>query len=257
MAERPHAHAHASAPTIDVRERGLPIDGAPQILDERLFVKLTAVRLPSLDAVDAAAAAFPAAAAAAGLEGVLYEDFHDPTTVALVSHGTDPARVLERERAVLRAAAFAGFVARPEYSMLGRTYSSGYENDLRYWLLDRPRATLAHEGWDWGIFYPLRRTGAFNRLSREEQGKILREHGEIGRAYGEFDLAHDLRLACHGLDVHDNDFVIGLIGAALHPLSHVVQSMRGTRQTGEFMDAMGPFFVGRARARSAGADGGR
>jgi len=43
--------------------------------------------------------------------------------------------------------------------------------------------------------------------------------------------------------------VIGLIGNTLHPLSHVVQTMRRTRQTSEFMEKMGPFFVGRVVAR--------
>jgi len=51
-------------------------------------------------------------------------------------------------------------------------------------------------------------------------------------------------LACHGLDAHDNEFVIGLIGKALHPLSHVVQSMRKTKQTARYISQMGPFFVG-------------
>ena len=51
----------------------------------------------------------------------------------------------------------------------------------------------------------------------------------MGRAYGEADLAHDVRLACHGLDTHDNDFVIGLVGRELHPLSHLVQAMRQHR----------------------------
>ena len=32
------------------------------------------------------------------------------------------------------------------------------------------------------------------------------EHGGIGRAYGEADYAHDVRLACHGLGTEDNDF---------------------------------------------------
>jgi len=81
----------------------------------------------------------------------------------------------------------------------------------------------------------------------------LREHGTIGRAYGAQDLAHDVRLACHGLDAHDNEFVIGLVGKELHPLSHIVQSMRKTRQTSEFINQMGPFFVGRVAWRSAGA----
>jgi chlorite dismutase len=61
-----------------------------------------------------------------------------------------------------------------------------------------------------------------------------------------------VRLACHGLDAKDNEFVIGLIGKELHPLSHVVQSMRSTRQTSEFISQMGPFFVGRAIFRHAG-----
>jgi chlorite dismutase len=67
----------------------------------------------------------------------------------------------------------------------------------------------------------------------------------LGRAYGEADLAHDVRLACQGLDVRDNDFVIGLVGRALHPLSHLVQAMRKTVQTSQYLQSLGPFFVGR------------
>jgi len=54
--------------------------------------------------------------------------------------------------------------------------------------------------------------------------------------------------------------VIGLIGKTLHPLSHVVQRMRKTKQTSEYIVQMGPFFVGRtlyvSRATEAPADGG-
>ena len=60
-------------------------------------------------------------------------------------------------------------------------------------------------------------------------------------------MAHDVRLACHGLSRDDNDFVIGLLGASLHPLSVVVQRMRKTRQTSQYLARLGPFFVGRAR----------
>jgi hypothetical protein len=48
----------------------------------------------------------------------------------------------------------------------------------------------------------------------------------------------------HGLDTHDNDFVIGLVGRDLHPLSHLVQTMRRTAQTSEFIQTLGPFFIG-------------
>ena len=56
----------------------------------------------------------------------------------------------------------------------------------------------------------------------------------------------------NGLDAKDNEFLIGLIGKELHPLSHIVQTMRSTRQTSEFISQMGPFFVGRAVFRHAG-----
>jgi chlorite dismutase len=133
--------------------------------------------------------------------------------------------------------------------MLGRTYSQGYEQDLAFWLIDRPMSVLENRDWPWAVWYPLRRSGAFAKLEPREQAAILREHAIIGRAYGAADLAHDVRLACHGLDAADNEFVVGLIGKDLHPLSHVVQSMRKTRQTSEFISQMGPFFVGYAAAR--------
>jgi chlorite dismutase len=69
-------------------------------------------------------------------------------------------------------------------------------------------------------------------------------------AYGAQGLAHDIRLACHGLDAGDNEFVIGLVGPTLHPLSHLVQAMRRTRQTSEYIAKMGPFFVGYVTQRT-------
>jgi chlorite dismutase len=139
----------------------------------------------------------------------------------------------------------------PALSMLGRTYSTGYESDLAYWLIERPKQTVQNADWPWAVWYPLRRSGAFEQLEDREKGGILREHAEIGQAYGAQNLAHDVRLACHGLDANDNEFVIGLIGEHLHPLSHVVQAMRKTRQTSQFIAQMGPFFVGHRAWRSA------
>ena len=39
--------------------------------------------------------------------------------------------------------------------------------------------------------------------------------------------------------------MIGLIGPELYPLSKLVKDMRPTAQTSEYMQEMGPFFVGR------------
>jgi chlorite dismutase len=88
------------------------------------------------------------------------------------------------------------------------------------------------------------------KLPPEEQKAILGEHGQIGFSFGAGDLAHDIRLACHGLDANDNDFVIGLTGKELFPLSALVQTMRKTRQTSEFLTQLGPFFVGKAVYKS-------
>jgi chlorite dismutase len=130
--------------------------------------------------------------------------------------------------------------------MLGRTYALGYEPDLAEVLFHRPTRTVLNSAWPWAVWYPLRRNGQFAQLSAEEQRVILAEHGAIGMSFGAADLAHDIRLACHGLDTNDNDFVVGLIGKQLFPLSAVVQSMRKTQQTSLYLDRLGPFFVGRA-----------
>ena len=107
-------------------------------------------------------------------------------------------------------------------------------------LLDRPRRTVLNPAWRWAVWYPLRRSGRFAQLPPEEQRVILAEHGTIGMSFGAGDYAHDIRLACHGLDKDDNDFVIGLIGKELFPLSAIVQTMRKTQQTSLYLERLGP-----------------
>jgi chlorite dismutase len=189
----------------------------------------------------------------ARLEGVLYADAGDPRGVAVLGVAEDPTFFVGRWRELLGAEPFSALPRKPELAMFGRTYASGFEADLEDWLLARPRRMALGPEWAWAIWYPLRRTGAFGRLAPEAQGAILKEHAVLGRMYGEADLAHDVRLACHGLDTHDNDFVIGLVGRELHPLSHLVQTMRRTAQTAEFIQTLGPFFVGHVLWRGAGA----
>jgi len=219
---------------VDVRERG----ANQAISTRRLFMQLQvftgcADAAPLVSALDKA-----------GHEAVLYADVNDPRGVGVLLMAEDPAFFAARGRELLSGEAFAGLARRAELAMLGRTYASGFEPDLEDWLLARPRRTVLNPAWPWGIWYPLRRSGAFARLTPQEQGAVLREHGAIGRAYGDADLAHDVRLACHGLDTHDNDFVIGLVGRELHPLSHLVQAMRRTAQTSAYIQALGPFFIG-------------
>jgi chlorite dismutase len=227
------------------------LEGQPQVLDSRLFMQLLVFRSAGEAGSNGPVAKLGEALRAAKIGAVIYEDVNDPLGFGLLTFSEEPLDFVTKVRPAL-AALGASLELRSDFTMLGRTYSSGFEPDLRFWLLDRPRETVLNEAWPWAVWYPLRRNGAFARLEPREQGGILREHGTIGKAYAGADLAHDVRLACHGLDANDNEFVIGLIGKALHPLSHVVQSMRTTRQTSEFIEQMGPFFVGRAVFRSPG-----
>jgi|SRR5579862_3502861 len=244
--ERTHSSEQRRGPEPpDISERGGMKNGQPQRADTRLFMQFlafggcedpTAVR----DAV-----------AAAGLDGVVYEDLNDPHGIALLTFSEDPGFFLDHLRPVLNRPPFTALVQKPEFTMVGRTYSIGYEPDLIDVLLHRPRRTVLNPAWRWSVWYPLRRSGRFAQLPAEEQRVILAEHGAIGMSFGAADLAHDIRLACHGLDKEDNDFVIGLIGKELFPLSAIVQAMRKTQQTSLYLERLGPFFVGRAIWQSA------
>ncbi len=234
------AQPPAQEPPLDLREKGGPKNGQPQFSDRRLFVQLQAFG-GCRDARPLAKAL-----AAAGLSAVLYEDANDPRGVGVLAMSEEPEDLLARLRPVFNQAPFAEMTLKPEYAMLGRTYALGYEPNLEDWLLERPKRTVLDKAWPWAVWYPLKRTGAFSQLPRQEQGQILKEHGIIGRRFGDADLGRDVRLACHGLDQNDNDFVIGLVGRKLFPLSALVEAMRPTKQTSQYIARMGPFFVGRA-----------
>ena len=223
----------------DLSEKGGLKNGEPQRSNERLFMQLLAFG----ECEDPGAA--KAHLADAAIETVVYADLNDPAGIAVLALTQDPNAFLEVLRPALTSGPFVGFLQKPEYSMLGRTYALGYEPDLPTTLIERPRRTVLNPEWRWGIWYPLRRSGGFARLPEDEQRKILAEHGAIGMAFGAGDYVHDVRLACHGLDRSDNDFVVGLVGKDLFPLSAVVQSMRKTQQTTLYLDRLGPFFVGR------------
>jgi chlorite dismutase len=139
-----------------------------------------------------------------------------------------------------------------DMTMIGRTYSLGYEPDLDETLIRRPLRHALERQWPWAIWYPIKRNSAFELLPAEEQRAMLMEHGTIGMSFGKGDLAHDIRLVSHGLDRNDADFVVGLMGKDLHPLSALVQTMRKTRHTAEYLDRLGPFFVGRVLTQARG-----
>ncbi len=229
----------------DLSEKGGLKGGVPQRSDERLFMQLLAFG----NCADARGAA--ATLQSAGVTGVVYEDLNDPRGIAILVLHRDPNYFVDTIRPLLQCEPFSHLVQKPELTMFGRTYALGYEPDLQDVLFARPTRTVLNPDWRWAVWYPLRRNGRFAQLPGEEQRVILAEHGAIGMTFGAADLAHDIRLACHGLDKNDNDFVVGLIGKELFPLSAIVQTMRKTQQTALYLDRLGPFFIGRVAWQSA------
>lgn len=225
--------------TLDLTEKGRGPNGETISLDRRLYMQFLAFGncadpQPAADALSAA-----------GIDAALYLDINDPQGIGLITMSEDPDFFVTTLRGVLNRAPFAGFTPKPEYTMFGRTYSIGYESDLVGTLIDRPRRRALDPNWPWAIWYPLQRVKTFEQLPEAEQKRMLGEHGNIGRIFGKADKATDIRLSCHGLDKNDNDFVVAVLAHELHPAAAVVQSMRKTRQTSEFLSSLGPFFVGK------------
>jgi hypothetical protein len=225
---------------IDISEKGRTGDGRSLSTDRRLFMQLLAY------SHCADVTPLVLALSETDVDGVLYQDINDPKGVALLTMSESPDYFVTHLRQILNQPPFRELEFKPEYTMLGRTYTLGHEPDLQAALIDRPRQRVLDSNLAWAIWYPLRRSGTFEQLSADEQRTILMEHGGVGRSYGRAGYAYDIRLACYGLDKNDNDFVIGLLGPELYPLSSVVQRMRKTRQTSLYLEQLGPFFVGQA-----------
>jgi hypothetical protein len=223
---------------LDLSEHGADRGGKPQITDRRFYFQLQ-VYTGCLDikkVVDAVASS--------GMEAVVYLDVNDPWGIGLLFMNENPAFFVKEARALLTTSPFTSLTHKPEMTMLGRTYALGREQDLEDWMLNKFRRNALNAAFPWAVWYPLRRKPEFAALERTDQGKILAEHGNLGRIYGDAGYAQDIRLSCFGIDTHDNEFVIGLVGPELYPLSRLVQDMRKTQQTIKFIQSLGPFFVG-------------
>jgi chlorite dismutase len=221
---------------VDLSEKGLD-KGKPISLDRRLFIKFTSfAECHDIDEVINALSPVSAA---------LYLDVNTPNGIGIVTLTEDPNDFIDILRPIFNNHPFDGMQHIENFDMLGRTYSIGYENDLEEILFNKPKNKISDPTNAWCVWYPLRREKKFYILPEKEQKKILAEHGNLAKRYGYAGLAVDIRLACHGLDKYDNDFVIGLLGPELFPLSAVVQAMRQTEQTAMYLENLGPFFVGK------------
>ena len=227
---------------IDIRETGAPIDGELQFSDRRLFFQLHVFD----DCSDPKL--ITKTLEQSSLNAVLYDDLNHPTGMGVLLVAENPEALMTESRTLLlKTQETPDFSYRPEMTMLGRTYSSGREPNLEEWLINKPLQNVLNPNFPWAIWYPLRRKPEFYRLEHRERGRILGEHAMLGRSYAAGGHASDIRLACFGLDTNDNEFVIGLVGPELYPLSRLIQDMRQTEQTTKYIESLGPFFVGKVR----------
>ncbi len=233
---------------LDLREVGTPIDDKPQVSDKRLFFQLHVFSdcyHPEVFIEHIQKSKY------SPLGAVFYNDLNNPTGFGVLLGAPDPASLLDQSL-VLRdmQRKFDHEISyRPEMTMIGRTYSSGREPDLEEWLINRPIRNVFNPEFPWAIWYPLRRKPEFYQLEQRDRGRILGEHAMLGRSYAAGGYANDIRLACFGLDTNDNEFLIGLVGPELYPLSRLIQDMRQTEQTTKYIESLGPFFIGKVRKR--------
>ncbi|MDA2919431.1 chlorite dismutase family protein [Desulfobacterota bacterium AH_259_B03_O07] len=225
---------------LDLSEKGRSKDGSAISLNRRLFMQFLAYGNCS-DVTP-----LTKALQDSEIDGALYLDINDPYGIGLLTIEENPDAFIDKIRSVLSKSPFQELTPKPEYTMLGRTYSFGYEPDLETTLIKEPRRRILDTKWPWAIWYPLQRVKGFETLPEELQRSVLGEHGKVGFKFGKAGYAKDIRLACHGIDKNDNDFVIGLLGKELYPLSSVVQAMRKTKQTAKYLTSLGPFFTGKA-----------
>lgn len=223
---------------VDIREKGLPIDGETQYCTERNYLQMQV--FTDVEDQDALIEDFKKS----GITGTLYANINDAKGVGLLTVSDDAEFFATTLRDYLRKSMFKDLTQRHDFTMMGRSYSIGHEMDLEDWMLKRNYRTVLDPEWPWAVWYPLKRKGPFYRLDATERGRTLMEHGLIGRAFGMEGLGRDVRLSSFGIDENDNDYLIALIGQELFPLSKLVETMRGTIQTSTYMEKMGPFFVG-------------
>lgn len=225
---------------VEIREIGAPIEGEPQYSDRRLYFQLHVFR----DCHDPTSVI--ETLETGKLNAVLYDDLNHPTGIGVIFMAEDPTVLMTGSRNLLQNLNDrSNLTYRPEMTMIGRTYSSGREPNLEEWLINKPRNNVFNPDLPWAIWYPLRRSPEFYQLDPSDRGRILGEHAMLGRSYAAGGYASDIRLACFGLDTNDNEFVIGLVGKELYPLSRLIQDMRKTEQTTKYIESLGPFFVGK------------
>ena len=131
---------------LDISEQGRTADGQIVRLDRRLFMQLH-VFGECLYTED-----LPESLREQPFGSVLYVDALDPQGVALLTFSEDPDFFVTELRDYLNRPPFVGLEPKPEYTMMGRTYALGNEENLEPSLITRPREKVCNAAMHWAIW---------------------------------------------------------------------------------------------------------
>ena len=125
---------------VDVWERTKGFGGQPvQAMNRRLFMQLLSYECDGLDparAIQALGGALDENRASA----VIYADVNNPRGIAVLSWSEEPGDFVTRVRPSLSQPGLERLKSLTPLTMIGRTYSTGYEPDLEHWLIQRSRS---------------------------------------------------------------------------------------------------------------------
>jgi len=171
------------------------------------------------------------------IDGVIYGDANDHRGIGLLTWATNPGDILDNVHALLGGKRFSALTPRPGWVMFGRVGS------------DQPYGTtvetLLNGSQSWAVWYPVRNKPEWGSLDAGSQQSVHDEHIEAAKSFIAEGRVSYARLACHGLDPEDNDYISYMAAADLGDISSLAEAIRGTAQVSTHTDKMGPVFVGR------------
>jgi len=246
-----HTAAAVHMPKVnppELREVGAPdsTTGERQFMTRRLYMQMRVldIDLKSTTSIDSFLSDLKSLLTT--IPSVIYMDAVSNNSIGVLTWSENPSFFVDILNPLLANSKIASkFTERTGWTMFGKSYSNGHEKDLEEFLFKKPIRNATRDDWDWAIWYPLRRKGPFYVQPPSDQCSMLLTHAAIGKAFSDLNAAHDIRLKCFGMDGKDNEYIVGLVGDDFHGLSRVVEEMRKTRHTAEFLESLGPFFVGK------------
>src|SRR5262245_21567969 len=93
----------ASEKPLDIREKGAPRDGQPQLMDRRLFMQLLVVDCRGDVGPTEVRRHLATALDRHGASAVIYEDVNHPTGLGVLSWSENPADFVDRVRPAFAA----------------------------------------------------------------------------------------------------------------------------------------------------------